>query len=218
MLWINFKTYERGVGDRGLGLARLCEEISAETGVPIAGCPQAVDIYRLGQQVNIELWAQHVDAILPGKSTGFQLPLAVLHAGASGVFLNHSEHPLLASELTKAVQICQEVGLKMVVFASTVENVKEFDSLGADYLAFEPPFLVGGDVSVSQAEPDEIVLALEACSQSTLLVGAGVHNRQDVEKCLELGVVGAIVSSAVMAKTEDPGPLLRELAQPYCHS
>lgn len=215
MLWINFKTYERGIGDRGLGLARLCEEVSIEAKVSIIVCPQTADLYRLGQQVNIELWAQHVDAINPGKNTGFQLPLAVMHAGASGVFLNHSEHPLSTSDLEKTLRLCEEVGLKTMVFASSVEKVRELDSLGADFLAFEPPSLVGGDVSVSQSEPSEISEALEACTSSTLVVGAGVHARQDVEKCLELGVGGVVVSSALMQKTEDPEALLRELVSSF---
>lgn len=196
-------------------MARLCEEVSQESKVPLAVCPQTADLYRLGQQVNIELWAQHVDAIIPGKNTGYLLPQAVLHAGASGVLINHSEHPLAVDVIQKTIEICRDLGLKAMVFSPTVAKVAEFNALGVDYLAFEPPFLVGGDVSVATAEAEEIKEALKVCDNATLVVGAGVHNREDVEKCLELGVENVVVSSALMQKTEDPETLLHELVLPF---
>ncbi len=215
MLWLNYKTYEKGIGDRGLRLARICEEVSQEFGVRMVVCPQIADIYRLGQQANVEIWAQHVDAILPGKNTGWQLPQAIFHAGASGVLLNHSEHPLSLADLTKTINICKDIGLQTMVFASSVEQVMEFDGLGADYLAFEPPTLVGGTVSVSVAQPNEIKVALAAAVKTNLVVGAGINSVADIQTCLDLGVLGALVASAVMEKTDDPETLLRELIAPF---
>lgn len=215
MLWINFKTYERGLGDRGLSLARLCEEISQETGTPIAVCPQMADLYRLGQQVNVELWAQHVDGIEMGKHTGFLLPEAAMHAGASGVLINHSEHPLSFEVVGQTINRCQDVGLSTMIFASSVAAVEDFAPLQPDYLAFEPPSLVGGDRSVAELEREEIRGAVLLSPNSKLVVGAGVHSLEDVTVSLRQGAYGVLVSSAVMEKTEDPSSLIHELASGF---
>ena len=43
------------------------------------------------------------------------------------------------------------------------------------YIAYEPPELIGGNVSVSSAKPEIIAQAAKACNGKTkLLVGAGL--------------------------------------------
>ena len=215
MIWVNYKTYETGTGDRGLGVAQVCEEVSQETGIPIAVCPQTADLFRLGQQVNIELWAQHVDPITPGRNTGWQLPEAIMHAGASGVLINHSEHPLSDEEVHHTIERCVDVGLQTMVFVDTVEKATAVDAYLPTYIAFEPPELVGGDVSVATAGSDVLAQVVEAVNTATVIAGAGVHAVADVEKCVELGVQGVILASAVMKKTDDPRSLLAELASGF---
>jgi triosephosphate isomerase len=94
ILIINLKTYERGLGEAALQLAFTAEKISNDTGVCIAIAPQFTDLKTLTTEVNIPVFAQHVDPILPGSHTGHILPEAVKAAGAVGTLINHSERQL----------------------------------------------------------------------------------------------------------------------------
>ncbi len=89
---LNVKTYTESTGVKALELARLMEKISKETNVSMAIAVQACDITRCAEEVSIPVYAQHIDPIKPGSSTGWTLPEAVKAAGAKGTLINHSEH------------------------------------------------------------------------------------------------------------------------------
>jgi triosephosphate isomerase len=76
-------------------------------------------------------------------------------------------------------------------------------------LIIEPPELVGGKISVSTAKP-ELIKKISKALRMKFLVGAGIHNRKDVEIALKLGASGIAVSSSVMT-SKNPGKVLREL-------
>lgn len=211
MLWVNYKTYPRGIGDRGVGLAQMCEDLGEELRVPVAICPQVSDIYRFSQQVTIDLWAQHVDPIEPGANTGWVLPESVHHAGAMGVLINHSEHRLSPDVIRSTVVRCHDVGLKTMVFVGSVEEARSVSDVGSEYVAFEPPELVGGNVSVAEADAAQLREFRDAVTHSHLIAGAGVHSKRDIDVCLDLGIDGVLVASAVMQKSEEPRELLLEL-------
>lgn len=211
MFWLNFKTYERGTGDKALEIAKICEEVSQESGVSIFVCPQYPDIYRLAQKVNIEIWAQHIDEVKYGKHTGWVLPEAVATAGASGTLINHAERRLSFEGIKKRVERAKEVGLKTMVCTDNLEAAKRIESLRPDYLAFEDPDLIAGDVSIAFAEPEKTKRVIEEVKELPIVVGAGVKTTQDVKRSLELGATGVLVSSGVMLKAEDPKLAVSEL-------
>jgi len=215
VLWVNYKTYPKGMADSGLAFSLMCEEVSDEVGVNVIICPQVADIYRISQRVNLEIWAQHVDPLEPGRGTGFILAESVLKAGASGALINHSEHPITKEKMKETLDHCQTLGLRSMVFVPDIDSIAMVSELGPDFIAFEPPELVSGDVSVSTAENDEIKKAVEMITNSGLIVGAGVHDYEDVKLALESGAVGVLVSSALMEKSEDPRSLLMQLLEPF---
>ena len=91
MIVINFKTYLQATGEKAVELASICDEVAEETGVKIVIGLQATDIFRVASQIKIPLFAQHIEAVEPGRNTGLITAAGVKKAGASGVFLNHSE-------------------------------------------------------------------------------------------------------------------------------
>src|SRR4030042_7101825 len=93
MIWVNFKTYQEGTGQRVLDLTKICQKVEKESSVTIIPVVQAADIYRLAQS-GFKVWAQHVDDIEYGANTGQVLPETILAAGAVGTLLNHSENKL----------------------------------------------------------------------------------------------------------------------------
>lgn len=214
MIYLNFKTYKSGTGERALDMAKIAKEISQESGIKIICVVQPMDIKEISLVVNSEIWSQKIDAVEFGAHTGSILAESVIEDGAVGTFLNHSEGRFPDFEtLSKAHVRAKEVGLKTLIFAKDLEELEKVLFLKPDFISYEPPALIGrSDVSVATAEPDIIAKAFELSKIKgiPLIVGAGVHSKEDIRKCLELGAVGVAVASDIM-NAEDPKKELLDL-------
>jgi triosephosphate isomerase len=217
MIFVNFKTYEEGTGEKAINLARICQKVCSESQVPIFPCVQAVDVFRLASQ-KFKVWAQHVDDISFGANTGQVLPEAVLAAGARGTLLNHSENKLPVEVIGSIITKLRNQGtgdsaiFKILVCAGSLEEAKEIAKLRPDMIAYEPPELIGNrQLSVSSEKPDLIKKLTEEIKEVPLLIGAGVHSKKDVEVGLGLGAKGILVATDVV-KAEDPERELADLA------
>lgn len=200
---INLKTYQQG--QASLDLANIIERVDKDI---IIGA-QASDLFRLSSSTKLSCYSQHVESFKPGRNTGYIIPEAVQKNGGVGVFLNHSEHPLSIEDIKKTIVRCKEIGLKTAVFANSLEQSKEIEKFSPDYLIYEPPELVGGDISVSTAKP-EVISKICKTIKMPVLVGAGVKNNKDIIKSVELGAYGVALSSAITT-AKDPEKVLREL-------
>jgi len=200
---INLKTYKQG--KNAVELAKQIEKIDSRIIVGV----QASDVYEITKATKLRVYGQHVDWQKPGKHTGFILPEAVKKDKAIGSFLNHSEHKLKFRVLKKTIKRCRQVGLKVLVFAKDLKEAKKIQKLKPDYLVVEPPELVGGKKSVSKSKP-ELIKKIAKKLKRGFLVGAGIHNREDVKIAMKLGASGIAVSSAI-TKARNPGKKLREL-------
>jgi len=214
MLLINFKTYEQGTGKKAVDLARIADKISKETGSNIVLSVQFTDIERVSSAVKIPVYSQHIDPVEPGSHTGWILPEAVKEAGVKGTLINHSEHNIDKESIEKNIKKCKELELVSVCCAATPDKAKELAALGPDYIAIEPPELIGGDVSVSKAKPelisDTVKYVSEVNSSVKVLCGAGVNSKEDVSKAIELGSVGVLVASAIV-KSPTPEKVILDL-------
>ena len=200
---INFKTYKKG--EDVLKLAKIAVKVDRKIIVGV----QAPYLKEVALGTKLRVYAEHVDYFEPGRNTGFLLPEDVKAAGAVGTFLNHSEHKLEFEVLKKTVARCKKVGLKVIVFASSLQEAKKIEKLKPDYLAYEPAELVGGNVSVSTAKPDA-VKKIASSLKMPFLVGAGIKARKDVETSLKLGASGIAVASGI-TKARNPGKEIRDL-------
>lgn len=198
---INFKAYESATGERAAKLAAAADAVSHEEGVPVIVAVQATDISNVSKSVDIDVYAEHAEPAGFGAHTGAVLLEAVKAAGAKGTIINHSEKTLELKAIEKTVARAKELGLKTIVCAGTADQAKAVACFSPDYVAYEPPELIGGEVSVSSAKPDvikEAVRKVKSVSSTTeVLVGAGVKSKQDVEKALYLGAVGVLLASHV---------------------
>ena len=215
MIFVNFKTYEQGTGQRAIELVRALSSVQEQTNIPIIPVVQVVDAYPCTRASTSEVWVQHVDGVEYGRSTGWILPEAVAAAGVKGTFLNHSEHKLNVSRVSSHISRCKEVGLKTLIFASDVEELKEIVSFNPDFVAYEPPELIASkETSVAKAKPEIIKQAVEVAGEIPLIVGAGVKDEEEVRVSLTLGAKGVAVSSAVVL-ANDPEKELRKLAEAF---
>ena len=211
MIIVNFKTYEKAVGLDAVALAKIHELVAKETGVNIAVAVNALDLAEVVKAVSIPVFAQHVDAASFGSFTGSIVPELVKKLGATGTLLNHSEKRL-GNKLADCVAAAKNAGLTTVVCAENDDEAQQIaKELQPDYVAVEPPELIGGDISVTTANPEIISQSAEKVEGCQLLVGAGVKNGEDVATALKLGAKGVLLASGV-TKAEDPAAALRNLA------
>lgn len=197
LLLVNFKTYRKGTGQAALELARICEDVSKETGKSIAVVVQTTDIRTISEAVNIPVFAQNIDPIDYGSNTGHILPEAVKEAGAYGTVINHSECKRKIDSIERCIQISKRLGLKTVVCASKPNVVEAISAFEPDIIAAEPPELIGGDISVSNAKPSLITESVTR-SDTHVICGAGIKDDRDVAKALELGAKGVFVASGIV--------------------
>lgn len=210
---INFKTYEQATGSNAVALAKICEEVAKEKNADIRVAVQAADIYHVSQKVSIPVYAEHIDPIDPGRNTGFLLPEDAKDNGAIGTLLNHSEHRLPDDVLTASVEQARGAGLKVLICAATAKEGAAHATLKPEFIAVEPPELIGGKISVSSAKPELISEAVKMID-APVLVGAGVHTGEDVKIAMELGAKGVLLASGV-TKAEDPKAVLLGLLDSY---
>jgi triosephosphate isomerase len=231
MIFVNFKTYQLGTGERAVEMVRMMEKVSKETGVEVVPVVQGVDVYRVSKSSKIGVWCQHVDGIEMGAHTGWVLPEVVKEAGAVGVVLNHSERKFRMIDelrirnyesgedkekfgLRKAVERCREVGLKTLVCADDLEEAKKVVEFKPDYLAYEPPGLIGSTEVSVVTRLGVVKEVVELAEKTPVIIGAGVHKVDDIRDGLKLNVKGFLIASAVM-RAEDPEIKLRELSSGY---
>jgi len=212
---VNFKAYRESIGDNAIKLAKICNKTAEETKTSIAVAVQSTDIYRISKIVSIPILSQHIDSISFGKNTGFLLPESVKQAGAEATLLNHSEHRLDFGLLKSSIERAKQAKLKTVVCARDVEDAEKIAHLNPDFIAVEPPELIGGKISVSKARPDVIsnsVKAIKSLNKKIkVLCGAGIHSKEDVKKAVEFGADGILVASGIV-KARNQESALKDLA------
>ena len=199
-LIINLKTYEESTGERAVEIAKICKKLEDQAkakDVEIIICPQIIDIREI-IQLGIKVYTQHMDNYNYGAHTGFTIPQALKDAGVSGTLISHSEHRLKISEIEEELNTAKKLGLETCVCARNANKASEVAKLSPDFVAIEPKELIGGNISISTAEPELIEDSIKAVGNIPLLVGAGIKNTQDVRKGIEYGAKGILVASGVI--------------------
>jgi len=207
MIIINFKAYSESIDWKARELSKKCQKIAEKTNKSLVSVPQTQDL----RVCSGKIFAQHIDSVEPGSHTGSNLAEGLKKAGASGTLLNHSENRISKEEIKASIERCNDLDLETVVCAQDPEECEELSQLEPDYIAFEPPELIGGETSVSTARPELIEEAVTR-SEVDVLTGAGIKDKQDVEKSIDLGCKGVLVASAVV-KSEEPEKEIEELCE-----
>lgn len=166
-------------------------------------------------KVGIQVFSQSVGSAPGEKTTGEVLPEAVRGAGAAGTILNHSEARLERRVLPELVSRIRRLRLETCLCAKDSREAASLSRLRPEYLAVEPPELIGSGIAVSRARPrvvaSTVAAARRAGYKGRVLCGAGIVSGEDVGRAIELGADGVLVSSSVV-KATDWVVKLRELA------
>lgn len=214
-LVINFKAFKEAIGKNALKIAKEAEKVSNKLNVCIAVCPNFLDLKEVAEKVKIHIFAQHADPIEEGAFTGHISVLQLKESGAKGVILNHSEKRMELDDIEDAIELSKKYGLITIVCANNVEVAKAVAVLNPNFIALEPPELIGGNISVSQAQPEIITKLVSEVKKYNpkikLLVGAGVKTKDDTKRAIELGTDGVILASGVV-KAKNVSKAIEDLA------
>ena len=214
LIVVNFKTYASAQGDAAVALAKAMAEVDSTTDARMVAVVSAFDLSAVKAAApNLEVWTQHLDPIGWGSNTGWLHPETAMGHGATGSIINHAEHKVdldhverLLAQLLANFPVC--------ACAADIEEAKALAALSPTFIAVEPPELIGGDISVTTADPEIVSGTAQVVKQANanvrVLCGAGVKNGEDVAKAIELGTEGVLLASGV-TKAEDPKSVLIDL-------
>ena len=200
LIVVNFKTYATAMGEKAVDLARAMERASKDH-VRMVAVVSAFDLHAVKQAApSLEVWSQHLDPVGQGSFTGWLQPINAIERGAEGTIINHAEHKV---EIAHVQQLMQQLpdNFPICACAADVEEAHHLAELGPTFIAVEPPELIGGDISVTTADPaivSDTVDAVRAINPHVrVLCGAGVKDGKDVKTAVELGAHGVLLASGV---------------------
>ena len=201
-------------------LSKVSEQVSKDTGIDIIVAPPAPSISQVCATVKIPVICQHVDFSKPGSTTGFLVPEIVKSYGAVGSLINHSEHRLERTNesIRELVSILRGLQMVSIVCVRTAEEAGTIANYNPDFIAIEPPELIGSGKAVSKENPSIVTRSITAVEErsksSRVICGAGIVDKDDVESALRLGAKGILVASGII-KAKSWYDKIQELASGF---
>jgi triosephosphate isomerase len=221
ILILNFKNYLEVSGHKCIELAKAAEKVakSFDARIQIVVAPPQPALSLVKENVEIPVFAQHVDDAKEGSSTGFFIPEISQSFGAEGSLLNHSEHRIdRADTIQNLVNRLRLLNMISVVCARSSQEVSNLARFEPDYIAIEPPELIGSGKAVSKENPsiitDSLAAAADVSKNVQVICGAGITDAADVNSALKLGAKGILVASGVI-KSKSWVDKISELASGY---
>ncbi len=209
---VNFKTYQTAHGASAEELALAMSGI--DTDARMIAAVSALDLAAVVVAApDLEVWCQHLDPVGFGSNTGWLHPETAIERGATGTLINHAEHKVSIEHVAMLLDQVPE-GFEVCACAADIDEAMAMAALVPNYVAVEPPELIGGDTSVTNADPDIVsdtaAAVREVSEEVEILCGAGVKTGADVAKAIELGTTGVLLASGV-TKADDPAAALSGL-------
>ena len=215
MFIINCKNYEEISGDKIKKFIKIAEQVSKKYKVKIAISPPQ-HLIGLVANSSIPILAQHIDDSKIGSTTGYIIPELLKKSKVKGSLINHSEHRISSKEIEKLVLKLKELKMISIVCVKDIPEVKKYLKINPDFIAIEPPELIGSGKAVSTEKPDLIQKAASIVNNSKnktkLLCGAGIVSGEDVAKSVELGSKGILVASGII-KAKNWNKIISEFAK-----
>ena len=215
MFIINCKNYEEISGDKIKKFIKIVEQVSKKYKIKIAVSPPQ-HLIGLVANSSIPILAQHIDDSKIGSTTGYIIPELLKKSKVKGSLINHSEHRISSKEIEKLVLKLKELKMISIVCVKDVAEVKKYLKINPDFIAIEPPELIGSGKAISTEKPDLIQKAASIVNDSKnktkLLCGAGIVSGEDVAKSIELGSKGILVASGII-KAKNWNKIISEFAK-----
>ena len=208
LIVVNFKTYSTAMASSAEVLGKLMADVN--TNARMVAVTSAFDLSSVSAISGLEVWSQHLDPVGQGSHTGWLEPQTAIERGAMGTIINHAEHKVSLEHVKELMAMLPD-DFPICACAADVEEARALAELGPTFIAVEPPELIGGDISVTTADPaivsDTVAAVKEVNPNVRILCGAGVKNGQDVATAISLGAEGVLLASGVTKANDVPGVL-----------
>ena len=208
LIVVNFKTYSTAMANAAEELGQ--KMASVITDARMVAVASAFDLSSVSSIKGLEVWSQHLDPVGQGSHTGWLEPETAIARGATGTIINHAEHKVSIEHVFALMEMLPE-GFPICACAADVDEARALAKLGPTFIAVEPPELIGGDISVTTADPsivsDTVAVVKEVNPNVRVLCGAGVKNGQDVATAIKLGAEGVLLASGVTRANDIPSVL-----------
>ena len=206
MIIINFKNYK--TGNNALKLVKQIEKYLPKVII----CPSTIDIETISQKTKLRVFAQHADYQESSRATGYSTLSSLKEAGAKGTLINHSEHKVPFYIIKKIIQKTKENKLKVILCASSLNNIKKFIPLKPYAIAFEDPKLIATGKSITKYNSKALKKFIQIIKKTNIIpvCGAGISTADDVGQAFQLGCKGVLIASAI-ANFKNPSILLNQL-------
>lgn len=208
LIVVNFKTYSTAMANAAEDLGQ--KMASVITDARMVAVASAFDLSSVSSIKGLEVWSQHLDPVGQGSHTGWLEPETAIARGATGTIINHAEHKVSIEHVSALMEMLPE-GFPICACAADVDEARALAKLGPTFIAVEPPELIGGDISVTTADPsivsDTVAVVKEVNPNVRVLCGAGVKNGQDVATAIKLGAEGVLLASGVTKANDIPSVL-----------
>ena len=213
LIVVNFKTYASASGATAETLA-VAMEAHSNGPARMVAVVSAFDLEAVRRAApSLEVWSQHLDPVGQGGFTGWLEPKTAIHRGAQGTIINHAEHKVEMDHVQRLLPQLPE-DFPVCGCAADLEEAKSLAEMGPTFITVEPPELIGGDISVTTADPsivsDTVAVVKATNPDVRVLCGAGVKNGQDVATAIKLGAEGVLLASGV-TKASDVASVLNDL-------
>ena len=202
---INFKNYAEASAGKTVELARAAQAAAKKLDVELVIAPPQPSLALVCKNVDMPVVCQHVDGEKEGATTGFFVPEVARSYGAAGSLVNHSEHRIGMEAVEEIVKRLRSLGMVSIVCARTPEEVSQIARFSPDFIAIEPPELIGSGRAVSKENPAIITDSIRAADgKSKVICGAGITDGGDIAKAIQLGSHGVLVASGIVKASSWP--------------
>lgn len=211
---INLKHYQVSSGPLAERFLSSFIGLDAKEDVEVIFALNPIDLRLARSFPELNFYSQHSDPVSYGANTGQISIESLMDLGISGTLLNHSERRLGEETIASTLDIAHRHNFPAIVCAESLEEARKYAKMKPDFVAYEPPELIGGNISVTTAKPEIIGEVVGICSEFgvPVLVGAGVKNSDDLAKSIGLGARGILIASGIVL-SKDPVASLTSLIE-----
>ena len=118
------------------------------------------------------------------------------------------------ADINKIIELTKEHRILSCLCTNNIDTSKAGAILNPDYLAVEPPELIGTGIPVSKAQPsvgEDTVKEVKAINSNIkVLCGAGISNGEDMKAAIDLGADSVLLASGII-KASNPKEALLDL-------
>ena len=185
--------------DYAIGLDNLAKKYDLNLSY-CAGFLELSEIASKTSKINIS--AQNVDIVIPGRGMGKILPEALKAAGCNRVCLNHVECPKTTEEIRTCIDLLRKQGIASCVCLSGEEEAIKIANMHPDMICVEEADHIASTTTSSDEYFVKMLNIIKNIDPNIIVdMGGSIKSADDVYHMYELGADSTGATSGIMTAT-----------------